>query len=313
MRDDLSGLRALLRVAQKRSFRAAAAELRVTPSAMSQSVRALEERLGVRLLQRTTRSVGLTEVGAQFVARLKPALDGIDDAFESLGALRGRPAGLLRLTMLRTGYADVLKPKLARFLAAYPDIRIDISLDEALVDVVAEGFDAGLRLGMSLDREMIGVRVSADQQVVVVGAPSYFARRGKPSHPSELHAHDCINLRNTKGTVVRWGFRERGSDLEIAVDGQVVTNDGAVLVDAAVEGLGLAYVFDSMVGQLVSQRRLVRVLEEYCPKIPGYFLYYPSRVNLAPKLKALVDFLRSDQSQPGPTGSSSRRARGGAT
>lgn len=314
MRDDLSGLRALLRVAQKRSFRAAAAELRVTPSAMSQSVRALEERLGVRLLQRTTRSVGLTEVGAQFVARLKPALDGIDDAIESLGALRGRPAGLLRLTMLRTGYADVLKPKLARFLAAYPGIRIDISLDEALADVVAEGFDAGLRLGKSLDREMIGVRVSADQQVVVVGAPSYFARRGKPSHPSELHAHDCINLRSiTKGTVVRWGFRERGSDLEIAVDGQVVTNDGAVLVDAAVEGLGLAYVFDSMVGQLVSQRRLVRVLEEYCPQIPGYFLYYPSRVNLAPKLKALVDFLRSDQSQPGPTASSSRRARSGAT
>ncbi|BDG01546.1 LysR family transcriptional regulator [Anaeromyxobacter oryzae] len=313
MRDDLSGLRALLRVAQKRSFRAAAAELRVTPSAMSQSVRALEERLGVRLVQRTTRSVGLTEVGAQFVARLKPALDGIDDAIESLGALRGRPAGLLRLTMLRTGYADVLKPKLARFLAAYPDIRIDISLDEALADVVAEGFDAGLRLGKSLDREMIGVRVSADQQVVVVGAPSYFARRGKPSHPSELHAHDCINLRNTKGSVVRWGFRERGSDFEIAVDGQVVTNDGAVLVDAAVEGLGLAYVFDSMVGQLVSQRRLVRVLEEYCPQIPGYFLYYPSRVNLAPKLKALVDFLRSDQSQPGPTGSSSRRARSGAT
>jgi DNA-binding transcriptional LysR family regulator len=158
MRDDLSGLRALLRVAQKRSFRSAAAELRITPSAVSQSVRALEERLGVRLLQRTTRSVGLTEVGAQFVARLKPALDGIDDAIESLGALRGRPAGLLRLTMLRTGYADVLKPKLTRFLAAYPDIRIDISLDEALVDVVAEGFDAGLRLGERLDREMIGVQ-----------------------------------------------------------------------------------------------------------------------------------------------------------
>ncbi len=156
-------------------------------------------------------------------------------------------------------------------------------------------------------------RIGGDRHLVVVGAPSYFARRGKPSHPSELHSHDCINLRNTKGTAVRWGFRERGSDFEIMVDGQVVTNDGAVLVDAAVEGLGLAYVFDSMVGQLVSQRRLVRVLEEYCPKIPGYFLYYPSRVNLAPKLKALVDFLRSDQSQPGPTGSSSRRARGGAT
>ncbi len=309
MRDDLSGLRTLLRVAEKRSFRSAAAELRVTPSAVSQSVRALEERLGVRLLQRTTRSVGLTEVGAQFVARLKPALDGIDDAIESLGALRGRPAGLLRLTALRTGYADVLKPKLAGFLAGYPDIRIDISLDERLADVVAEGFDAGLRLGESLDREMIGVRVSADQQVVVVGSPGYFARHGKPSHPRDLQAHDCINLRKiTSGSVVRWRFREHGNEFEIAVDGHIVTNDGAVLVDAAVEGLGVAYVFETMVGELVARRRLVRVLEEYCPKIPGYFLYYPSRVNLAPKLKALVDFLRNE-GRPRPTAGSSKRAR----
>lgn len=300
MRDDLSGLRALLRVAQKRSFRAAAAELRVTPSAVSQSVRALEKRLGVRLLQRTTRSVGLTEVGAQFVASLKPALDGIDAAVESLGALRGRPTGILRLTALRTGYADVLKPNLARFLAAYPDIRIDVSLDEKLVDVVAEGFDAGLRLGQSLDREMIGVRVSADQQLVVIGSPRYFARRGKPLHPRDLHAHDCITLRMpTKGTVDPWRFTENGKDLEIAVDGHIVTNDGTVLVDAAVEGLGLAYVFESMVSELLSKRRLVRVLQEYCPEIPGYFLYYPSRVNLAPKLKALVDFLRSTDSRGG--------------
>jgi DNA-binding transcriptional LysR family regulator len=310
MRDDLSGLRALLRVAEKRSFRAAAAEMRVTPSAVSQSVRALEERLGVRLLQRTTRSVGLTEVGAQFVARVRPALDGIDDAIESVGELRGRPAGLLRLTTLRTGYADVLKPKLARFLAAYPDIRIDLSLDEALTDVVAQGFDAGLRLGESLDREMIAVRVSADQQVVVVGAPAYFAKRGKPSHPRDLHAHDCINLRKiTRGTVLRWRFTEDGQELEIAVDGQIVTNDGSVLVDAAVEGLGLAYVFESMVTELLSQKRLVRVLNEYCPQIPGYCLYYPSRVNLAPKLKALVEFLRNADSRPGPTASPSSGAR----
>jgi DNA-binding transcriptional LysR family regulator len=311
MRDDLSGLRALLRVAEKRSFRAAAAEMRVTPSAVSQSVRALEERLGVRLLQRTTRSVGLTEVGAQFVARLKPALEGIDDAVDSLGEMRGRPAGLLRVTALRTGYADVLKPKLARFLATYPDIRIDLSLDEALTDVIAEGFDAGLRLGESLDREMIAVRISADQQVVVVGAPAYFAKRGKPSNPRELGAHDCINLRRgTKGAVVRWRFRENDNDFEIAVDGHIVTNDGAVLVDAAVEGLGVAYVFESMVAEPLSQKRLVRVLDEYCPQVPGYFLYYPSRVNLAPKLRALVEFLRRPDSPPGPTGRARRgRAR----
>src|SRR5438270_7351269 len=197
MRDDLSGLRALLRVAQKRSFRAAAAELGVTPSAVSQTIRALEERLGIRLLQRTTRSVGLTEAGAQFVTQLKPALEGIDDALQSLGELRGRPSGLLRLTMLRTGYTDVFKPILARFLAEYPDIRVDISLEEALSNIVAEGFDAGLRLGHTLDREMIAVRVSVDQRVVVVGSPAYFAAHRRPSRPSDLHVHDRINLRQT--------------------------------------------------------------------------------------------------------------------
>lgn len=281
-------------MAEKRSFRAAAAELRVTPSAVSQVVRALEERVGVRLVQRTTRNVGLTEAGEHFVARLKPALHEINVAFESLGELRGRPSGVLRLTMLRTGYSDVVKPVLARFLAAYPDIRIDLSLDEALSNIVAEGFDAGIRLGHSLDREMIAIRVSPDQRVVVVGAPSYFERRGKPAHPRDLYDHDCINLRKiTSGAVDRWRFLENGKDFEIAVEGQVVTNDGAVLVDAALDGLGLAYVFESMVAKLVMEKRLMRVLDRYCPEVPGYFLYYPSRLNLAPKLKALIDFLKA--------------------
>ena len=296
MRDDLSGLRTLLCVAEKRSFRAAAAELRVTPSAVSQVVRALEERVGVRLVQRTTRNVGLTEAGEHFVTRLKPALHEINVAFESLGELRGRPSGVLRLTMLRTGYSDVVKPVLARFLAAYPDIRIDLSLDEALSNIVAEGFDAGIRLGHSLGREMIAIRVSPDQRVVVVGAPSYFERRGKPAHPQDLYDHDCINLRKiTSGAVDRWRFLENGKGIEIAVEGHVVTNDGAVLVDAALDGLGLAYVFESMVSRLVAEKRLLRVLDRYCPEIPGYFLYYPSRLNLAPKLKALIDFLKGSE------------------
>jgi len=301
MREDLSGLRALLCVAEKRSFRAAAAELRVTPSAVSQIVRALEERVGVRLLQRTTRNVGLTEAGVHFITQLKPAFHGIDVAFESLSALRGRPSGLLRLTMLRTGYSDVLKPKLASFLAAYPDIRLDLSLDEALTNIVVEGFDAGIRLGHSLDREMIAVRISPDQRVVVVGSPSYFARRGKPAHPRDLHDHDCVCLRMTSGAVNRWKFVENGKDLEIGVEGHVVTNDGAVLVDAALDGLALAYVFDSMIAEHVAEKRLVRVLDKFCPRFPGYFLYYPSRVNLAPKLRALVDFLKSGQGRGGPT------------
>jgi DNA-binding transcriptional LysR family regulator len=310
MRDDLAGLRSLLCVAQKRSFTAAAAELRVSPSAVSQAVRALEDRVGVRLLARTTRNVGLTEAGAQFIARVQPALDQIGEAFESLGQLRNRPSGLLRLTMLRTGYTGVFKPILKRFLAEYPDIRVDIALDEALSNIVAEGFDAGLRLGHALDREMIAVRVSVDQRVVVVGSPAYFATHGKPSHPSDLHAHDCVNLRKTSGPVNRWRFIEDGKDLEIAVEGHIVTNDGGVLVDAALDGLGLTYVFESMVQKLVAEKRLVRVLDKYCPRIPGYFLYYPSRVNLAPKLKALVNFLKNSERRRGPMGGAgeSRRA-----
>jgi DNA-binding transcriptional LysR family regulator len=298
-------------VARKKSFTAAAAELRVSPSAVSQTVRALEDRLGVRLLARTTRSVGLTEAGTQFVARLQPALGQIDDAIESLGAMRGRPSGLLRLTMLRTGYTDVVRPILARFLARHPGIRLELSLDETLASVVAEGFDAGIRLGHTLEREMIAVRVSADQQLVVVASPEYLRARGRPSHPRDLHAHACINLRMpTRGTVDRWRFVDDGRDLEMAVDGPIVTNDGAVLVDAAVDGLGLAYVFENMVHELVAERRLVRVLEKYCPRFPGYFLYYPGG-NIAPKLKALVDFLKSGegprQPPPGRTVSRARR------
>lgn len=292
MRDDLSGLRAFLCVADKRSFRAAAAELGVTPSAVSQIVRALETRVGVRLLQRTTRHVGLTEAGEHFVAQLRPAFDGIDVAVESLTAMNGRPSGLLRLTMLRTGYADVLKPKLAAFLTAYPDIRLDIRLQETLSNIVAEGFDAGIRLGHALDKEMFAVRVSPDQRLVLVGAPTYFARRGVPGHPRALHDHDCIGLRLSSGAVARWRFVDDGDDLELAVDGRLVTNDGAVLVDAAVEGVGLAYVFEDMVRALVAEQRLVRVLDGYCPSIPGYFLYYPSRANVPPKLKVLIEFLK---------------------
>lgn len=292
MRDDLSGLRAFLCVAEKLSFRAAAAELGVTPSAVSQIVRGLEERVGVRLLQRTTRNVGLTEAGEHFIAQLRPAFDGIDVAFESLMAMNGRPSGLLRLTMLRTGYHDVLKPKLAAFLDAYPDIRIEICLQEALSNIVTEGFDAGIRLGHSLEREMVAVRVSPDQRLVVVGAPDYLARRGVPVHPSELHRHECIGLRMSTGAVARWSFIDGHKNLELAVNGAVVTNDGAVLVDAAVAGVGLAYVFEDMVKGLVADNRLVRVLGAYCPRIPGYFLYYPSRQHIAPKLKVLIAFLQ---------------------
>ncbi len=306
MPDDLSGLTALLSVAEKRSFTAAAAELRVSPSAVSQIVRALEERVGVRLLQRTTRSVGLTEAGARFIAQLKPALDGVQVAFESLGALRDRPAGLLRLTVPRFGYEQILAPKLPAFLAAYPEIDLDISIDDAFVDIVEQGFDAGLRIGEMVEREMIGVKVSGDVRMAVVGAPSYFAAHGKPKHPRDLHTHDCINYRRRSlGVVYRWEFTENGKDFEIAVDGRLLVNDADIMRDAAVAGLGLSYLIDSSVRAHVADKRLLRVLEPFCLPFPGFFLYYPSRAHVAPKLKALVDFYKVQRARP-----SSKHARG---
>lgn len=293
MQTELSGLTELATVAEKRSFTAAAAQLRVTPSAVSQAVRALEERIGVRLLQRTTRSVGLTEAGARFLAQLKPALEGVRAAFEAAGELRDRPAGTLRLTLPRLGYQQVIAPRLAEFLDHYPDISLEASIDDALVDVVAHGFDAGLRIGEMLDREMIGVRVSPELRVAVVGSPKYFKRHGKPKHPRELHRHQCISYRQrSSGAVYRWEFTEQGSDFSIAAAGRLLLDDGELMIDAALRGLGLAYVMESSVQRELAENRLARVLDAYCVPFPGFFLYYPSRAQLAPKLKALIDFYR---------------------
>jgi DNA-binding transcriptional LysR family regulator len=293
MRDDLSGLTALLCVAERRSFTAAAAELRVTPSAVSQSIRALEERVGVRLLQRTTRKVGLTEAGSRFITRLAPAMAGVREAFDALGELRDRPAGVLRLTVSRFGYAQILAPRLAAFLAKYPDIHLDLSIDDALVDIVEHGFDAGLRIGEMVDRDMAGVRVTDELRMAVVGAPSYFAAHGKPKHPRDLHAHDCINYRRrSSGAIYRWEFTDNGKDFEIAVNGRVLANDADVMLSTALDGLGLAYVLESAVREPIAQKRLVRVLEPFCPPFPGFFLYYPTRTHIAPKLQALVDTLK---------------------
>jgi DNA-binding transcriptional LysR family regulator len=294
MLDDLTGLTALLSVARKRSFTAAAAELGVTPSAVSQSVSALERRVGVRLLQRTTRSVGVTEAGARFIARLQPAMDEIHDAFDSLGDLRDRPAGLLRLTLPRLGYEQVLAPKLPAFLEAYPDINLDLSIDDAFVSLVENGFDAGIRIGEMVERDMIGVRVSGDLRMAVVGSPSYFAVRGKPRHPRDLHAHDCINYRRrSRGVIYRWEFTEEGKDFETAVEGRILVNEGALMVSMALDGRGLAYVPDTSVREHLVAKRLVRVLDDFCTPFPGFFLYYPSRAQIAPKLQALVSALKA--------------------
>jgi DNA-binding transcriptional LysR family regulator len=293
MRHDLTGLTALLTVAEHRSFTAAAARLRVTPSAVSQTIRALEERVGVRLLQRTTRSVGLTEAGSRFISRLEPAMEGIDAAFESLGELRDRPAGLLRLTVPRMAYELILASRMPAFLAAHPDIDVDISIDDAFDDIVKRGFDAGIRIGEMVEREMIAVRVGPDLRMAVVGSPGYFATRGKPKHPRELVDHDCINYRRRAlGVVYRWEFTENGKDFEIAVNGRVLLNDGDLMTRSALDGLGLAYVVEERVREHLAQKRLVQVLQPFLTPFPGFFLYYPSRLHVSPKLQAFVAFYR---------------------
>jgi DNA-binding transcriptional LysR family regulator len=221
MVDDLSGLTALLTVAEKRSFTAAAAVLRVTPSAVSQTVKALEERVGVRLVQRTTRSVGLTEAGERFVGRLRPALEGVRSAFDAIAELRDGPAGTLRLNVPRVAYQRVLEPHLEAFLAAYPRVQLEVAIDDAFANIVESGCDAGVRLGEMLDREMVAVRIGAPERAAVVGSPAYVAARGKPKHPRDLRAHDCIKYRRSaRGEIYRWEFSEDGKDFEVAVDGR---------------------------------------------------------------------------------------------
>jgi DNA-binding transcriptional LysR family regulator len=293
MPDELSGLPALIAVADKRSFTAAAAELRVTPSAISQSVRALEERVGVRLLQRTTRSVGLTEAGERFVAHLRPALEGVQAAFDSLGELRDAPAGTLRLNVPRLAYRQVIEPQLAAFLAAYPKIQLEVAVDDGFANIIESGCDAGIRIGEMVDREMVAVRVGEDETAAIVGSPAYFAIRGKPKRPRDLQQHDCINYRRiARREIYRWELSEGGKDIEIAVQGRFVVNDLDAQLGAALAGVGLAYTLESTVRAHLEAGRLVRVLEPFCPPFPGLYLYYPSRTNLAPKLQALVDFLR---------------------
>ncbi|UJR86722.1 LysR family transcriptional regulator [Sandaracinus amylolyticus] len=305
MADDLSGLIAFLAVADKRSFTAAAAELRVTPSAVSQTIRALEERVGVRLVQRTTRSVGLTEAGDRFAQRLRPALSGVHEAFESLDELRGKPTGTLRLNVPRLGWSVLIEPLLARFMAQHPELRVEIAIDDAFVDIVSRGFDAGIRIGEMLDREMVAVPISPPLRMAIVASPSYFATHPRPKHPRDLLAHDCINYRSIASGAIRpWDLVQDGRDLAIAVDGRLVTNDSDLMLRAALDGIGVAYLMEDQTRDAIAKKQLVRVLERFCPTFPGYYLYYPSRKQLAPKLAAFVQFLRSARrgaSRPRPT------------
>jgi DNA-binding transcriptional LysR family regulator len=292
-REDLIDLNAFAAVSEERSFTRAAAKLGTSQSALSHAIRRLETRLGVRLLTRTTRHVVATEAGERLLRALRPALDGIDAELAALSALRDKPAGMIRITTGIHAAETLLWPTLERLLPDYPDIKVDLSIDQGLVDIVAERFDAGVRLGEQVGGDMIAVRVGPDVRMAVVGAPAYLAAHGAPQTPHELTGHACINLRlPTLGGLYAWEFEKDARALKVRVDGQLAFNDTGLILKAAAAGFGLACMLDDQVQPYLDDGRLVRVLADWCPPFAGYHLYYPSRRQLSPAFAVLVEALR---------------------
>ncbi|KAA5842425.1 LysR family transcriptional regulator [Pseudomonas chlororaphis] len=280
-------------VAQERSFTRAAARLGMSQPALSRAMRQLEERLGVRLLARTTRSVSPTEAGEHLLRVVSPRFAEINDELALLSKFRDKPAGKLRITAGEHSAITVLQPALEKLLPEHPDLNIEIIVDYGLTDIVAEGFDAGVRLGEQVAKDMIAVRIGPDMRMAVVGSPEYFARYPKPKVPSDLMQHNCINLRMpTYGGIFSWEFEKKGQALKVRVEGQLVFNNIAMRLDAALKGLGLAYMPEDLVLAHVEQGRLIRVLADWCEPFSGYHLYYPSRRQSSPAFTLLRDALR---------------------
>jgi DNA-binding transcriptional LysR family regulator len=292
-RTDLNDLQAFLAVARERSFTRAAAKLGVSQSALSQTVRGLEARLGLRLLTRTTRSLAPTEAGERLLRTLGPALDDIASTLVGLSELREKPSGTIRITATENAARAALWPALVKLLPEYPDIHVEIAIGYGLTDIVAERFDAGVRPGEIVAKDMISVRIGPDMRMAVVGSPEYFAKRPRPKAPQDLTAHNCINLRlPTHGGLYAWEFEKNRRELNVRVEGQLVFNTAAMLLDAALEGFGLAYLPEEQVRTHLEAGRLIRVLADWCPPFPGYHLYYPSRRQPTPAFALLVEALR---------------------
>lgn len=318
---DLDDLPLFMAVAGAQSFRAAGERLGVTRSAVSQGVRRLENRFGVALVQRTTRSVRPTEAGRRLYEALRPALADVRAALDAVGELRERPRGTLRLAVSSIAESFLSGATLAGFLAAFPDVRVDVVISDAVFDIVAAGFDAGVRLGEVIEQDMIAVPVSAEQRQLVVGAPAYVARRGVPAHPRELTAHECVGWRPSPDVApYRWEFTEsapnespagrgprRGRDFDVAVAPRVTTNDMGQMIRLACAGAGLTFGLEETFRPYLARGELVPMLEAFCPPFPGFYLYYPKRDPLAPTLRALVDHLRQRaRSTPRARGSGRR-------
>lgn len=292
-RSNLDDLPAFLAVVRERSFTRAAAKLGVSQSALSHTIRRLEAKLGMRLLTRTTRSLSPTEAGERLLERLGPHFDQIETELDGLSELRDRPAGSIRITAGEHPAYTVLWPALSKFLPRYPDIKVEVIVDYGLTDIVAQRYDAGVRLGEQVAKDMIAVRIGPDMRMAVVGAPTYFAKRSPPKKPQDLTDHNCINLRlPTHGGLYAWELEKGRRELHVRVDGQLVFNNITLRINAALEGLGLAFLPEDAAQPYLTQGRLKRVLEDWCPPFPGYHLYYPSRRQTSPAFELLVDALR---------------------
>lgn len=292
-RTDLNQLTWFQAVAEERSFTKAAAKLGVAQSTLSQTIKQLEARMGIRLLTRTTRNVATTAAGERLLQTLAPRVAEIEEEIAALTALRDKPSGTIRLTLSDHALESVVWPKLKPVLSAYPDIGVELLLDSSFRNIVEEGYDAGVRLGESVEQDMIAVRIGPDWRLVAVASPEYFADRDKPKHPRDLVGHRCINMRQeTSGGLYAWEFEKDGRELRVRVDGQITFNNSYAMIDAAVSGYGIAYVPESIVERQIASGELVQILDDWSPFFDGYFLYYPSRRQNLPAFQVIVDALR---------------------
>jgi DNA-binding transcriptional LysR family regulator len=292
-REDWGSLAAFAVVAEERSFTRAAARLGVSPSALSHTLRRLEERLRIKLLARSTRSVSTTEAGERLLARLRPAIDEISGAVDELGRFLERPTGNIRITSSKQGARMVIAPALPGFIESYPDITVEVLIEPGLTNIVERRLDAGIRLGESLEKDVVAVPVSEPLRMAVVGTPHYFARHPAPARPQDLRHHRCINLRlASAGTLYKWEFERGRHKIEVSVEGPLVFDDSDMAVDAALAGVGIAFVIEDQVASLVEAGALVRVLEDWCEPFPGFFLYYPGRRQASPALAAFIEAIR---------------------
>jgi len=293
MRENIHDLQAFVAVAQDRSFTRAAGKLGVSPSALSHTLRALEARLGVRLLTRTTRSVAPTEAGERLLRTLGPRFQEIEEELTALAEMRDKPAGTIRITATDVVADTVLWPQLAKVLPKYPDLKVEIVVDYGLTDIVAERFDIGVRFGDQVAKDMIAVRVAPDTRMAIVGSPAYLARHPAPKAPPDLTKHNCITLRlPTRGGLYAWELKKGRRELQVRVDGQLTFNGTYQMVRAAMDGCGLAFVPDQIIERHVAQGRLVRVMEDWCPIFPGWHIYYPSRRETSRAMSVVVEALR---------------------